>query len=74
MAGTMATLDDLSGRNALTRFLSSLPSSSTAHIRLRHHAQRCSPAMTAVIRSSGRFSRKDAGPPSLFPQPAPHHG
>ena len=50
------------------------PTHSTAHIRLRHHAQHCSPAMTAVIRRSVRFPRKAAGPPALFPQPATHRG
>ncbi|MEU5031539.1 hypothetical protein [Streptomyces milbemycinicus] len=74
MAITVAILDDPSGHHTLARLLSALPSTSTAHIRLRHHAQHCSPAMTAVIRSSVRFSRKAAGPPALFPQPATHRG
>ncbi|WP_285567831.1 TniQ family protein [Streptomyces sp. RTGN2] len=74
MALTVAILDDSRGHHVLARLLSALPSTSTAHIRLRQHAPHCSPAMTEAIRGSVRLPRKSTGQPSLFPQPATHRG
>ncbi|MGW6480494.1 TnsA-like heteromeric transposase endonuclease subunit [Streptomyces sp. NPDC055059] len=52
----------------------SWPVPARSRIRLRHHAQHCSLAMTAVIRRSVRLPRNAAGPPAHFPQPATHLG
>ncbi|MGW0551908.1 hypothetical protein [Streptomyces altiplanensis] len=74
MALTVTILDDPSGHHTLARLLSALPSTSTAHIRLRQHAPHCSPAMTEAILGSVRLPRKAAGQPALFPQPPTHRG
>ncbi|WP_329307684.1 hypothetical protein OG322_39775 [Streptomyces sp. NBC_01260] len=74
MALTVTILDDPSGHHTLAQFLSALPSTSTAHIRLRQHAPHCSPAMTEAIRGSVRLPRKAAGQPAFFPQLPTHRG
>jgi hypothetical protein len=71
---TPVNFDDPSGHHTLARPLSALPSTSTAHIRLRQNARHCSPAMTEAIRGSVRLPRKAAGQPALFPQPPTHRG
>ncbi|GAA3125126.1 hypothetical protein GCM10020254_85520 [Streptomyces goshikiensis] len=43
MALTVAILDDPSGHHTLVPLLSALPSTSTAHIRLRQHAPTAHP-------------------------------
>ncbi|MFE9804640.1 hypothetical protein ACFYP6_38505 [Streptomyces goshikiensis] len=72
LALTVTILDDPNGHHTLAPLLSALPSTSTAHIRLRQHASHCSPTMTAVLRGVVRLPQKAVGKPALFPQPATH--
>jgi hypothetical protein len=73
MTLTVAILNDPNGHLPLARLLSGLPSTSTAHRRLRQHAPHCSPTMTAAIRTSVRINRA-VGQPALVPPPATHKG